>query len=367
MDYNVKTSQNNNKEMLNKEMLNNKTAYNVEYVWLDSDNEFRSKTRVIYGSKSDTGEDFLKISNWNYDGSSTNQATVGKSEVTLIPLKLYYNREINESSSKKYYVLCDNGNIESSYKKYKPVFETFDFHEPMFGLEQEFFINDDKYKQLNLTQLNSGEIDKQLAENGKMYCGVNKYNGKYRPYLEQVLQKCMDYGVKVTGMNFEVAPQQAEIQVCNIGLDACYDLLMVRYFLNLVGESYSYTPLFEPKPFPNVNGTGCHINFSTKKIRDCNDKTELLRMINSMTHKLEKKHIEFIDNYYGSDNKNRLTGTNETCSHESFKVSVGGRDTSIRIPNKGRYFEDRRPGGNIDPYIACGELLNTCLQLNNKQ
>ena len=48
----------------------------IEYIWLDADNKFRSKIRVLsIDERIDTP--------WNYDGSSTNQATTKSSEIIL--------------------------------------------------------------------------------------------------------------------------------------------------------------------------------------------------------------------------------------------------------------------------------------------
>ena len=40
----------------------------AEYVWLDSEQTPRSKTKVIHGKK---GVTLADLSDWNYDGSST--------------------------------------------------------------------------------------------------------------------------------------------------------------------------------------------------------------------------------------------------------------------------------------------------------
>ena len=71
----------------------------------------------------------------------------------------------------------------------------------------------------------------------------------------------------------------------------------------------------------------------------------------SSDYEIMKKKLEI----YGNDNKSRLTGKCETASWENFSYSVGGRDGSIRIGyethrNQKGYFEDRRPGANMDPY-----------------
>ena len=58
----------------------------VEYLWLDHNQNFRSKTKV-FGSHNPT-KDGLPM--WNYDGSSTKQANGTDSEVFLRPVKLCY-------------------------------------------------------------------------------------------------------------------------------------------------------------------------------------------------------------------------------------------------------------------------------------
>ena len=65
----------------------------AEYIWLDNESELRSKTRVLYN----THIDFNNVSSfnvstlpiWNYDGSSTYQATTENSEIILKPCAMF--------------------------------------------------------------------------------------------------------------------------------------------------------------------------------------------------------------------------------------------------------------------------------------
>lgn len=68
---------------------------------------------------------------------------------------------------------------------------------------------------------------------------------------------------------------------------------------------------------------------------------------------------------YGAGNSERLTGKHETASAEEFTYGKGNRGASSRIPvttmesGKG-YFEDRRPGSNIDAYLVSAIMVDTC-------
>ena len=57
----------------------------LEYIWQDHNGGFRSKTKVT-----DMDEVTLdKLSMWNYDGSSTEQADGSDSEVYIKPVSMY--------------------------------------------------------------------------------------------------------------------------------------------------------------------------------------------------------------------------------------------------------------------------------------
>ena len=89
----------------NSDPLKGTNNFIVEYVWLGGNNEFRSKTRLIRGEN-------LEIDLWNYDGSSTNQATTEDSEVILKPVQKYFDKKEN-----KYYVVCETFKYENGELK----------------------------------------------------------------------------------------------------------------------------------------------------------------------------------------------------------------------------------------------------------
>ena len=97
-----------------------------------------------------------------------------------------------------------------------------------------------------------------------------------------------------------------------------------------------------------------------------NDMQHLNKSIRIMLgiNNLGEKHLDSMK-IYGLHNEERLTGNHETSSFKDFSYGVANRGASVRIPrstldeNKG-YFEDRRPASNMDPYVVCSLLFETC-------
>jgi glutamine synthetase len=320
----------------------------LEYVWVDGKNEIRTKTKVIGSFPNIKLSD---IPNWNYDGSSTYQASTESSEVFLYPMKLYNNPFVKNG----YFVICKTSDPLCSMSVAESIFSRSD-DSPMFGLEQEFFIIDNRTGKPLGWPLN-GEPKPQ----GDYYCSVGSGRAFGREYLNECMNMLLEMEVPITGMNYEVAPGQAEFQVCDIGMDACHGMLMLRYVLARVGEKYDYRIEYDPKPIQgNWNGSGCHVNFSTKPMRDDNG----YDIIKQCMEYLSNTHVTDLK-LYGKNNEKRLTGKHETSSMEKFSYGVASRAASVRIPtsthqeNKG-YFEDRRPASNIDPYLVCANIYNVC-------
>lgn len=317
----------------------------LEYIWLDSNSNFRSKIRVLTS--------YQYIEQWNYDGSSTGQAKGNDSEIVLNPVFVCNNPFFRNG----YIVLCDtykkNEPLSNNYRlKAKEIFDKYLDEKPWFGLEQEYFMFQNNK--------NLGSEQKQ----GNHYCGVgcNKTFGRF--LAEKHMKYCILAGLKISGINAEVGPGQWEYQIGPVeGLEASDQLLVSRYLLIKLAEENNIEINLEPKPIKgDYNGSGCHINFSTHNMRQDNGYDIILKAVK----KLSLKHKEHMD-VYGENNKERMTGKHETASYDEFNFGLGNRGCSIRIgenviKSKKGYFEDRRPASNIDPYLATSKLLETCCE-----
>lgn len=369
--------------MANREMANRNIALFCEYIWIDAFGGLRSKNRVITTNVTEPHADINKyleiIGKWNFDGSSTGQAPTVDSEIVLNPVRCFVDPFHSEpfsapSNIVNLLVLCDtyttDGAPSSTNTRY-PANELFDqvfYKKPWFGLEQEFFIMDCK----NSRPLGFPDPPAVARPQGPYYCSVGGENAYGRSLVDEAYRKCYEAGITVSGMNGEVAPGQWEIQVGPVeGIRVGDEIWMLRYILARVGEKWSElngTTVkidFGSKPVmdrnDSWNGSGMHVNFSTHEMREDGGYAKILKAID----KLRPAHLEHLS-VYGDDNDLRLTGKNETSDPSNFTCSVGGRSTSVRIPNavhedqKG-YFEDRRPSSSCDPYLVTSKIFETCL------
>lgn len=326
----------------------------LEYIWIGGNGELRSKTRVIDGFDAKLSS----VPIWNYDGSSTGQAVNDGSdtEITLRPVKIVPDPFRRSAYSLNYLVLCStyktggepalNNNRDGAGQ----IFSQKSHLKPWYGLEQEYFMIDMSSQWPYITT----QTD--------WYCGVGKKQPLERVVAETHLEHCLYSGLNISGLNAEVAPYQWEYQIgpCE-GIDAGDQHILSRYILERIGEKYGIEITYKPKISQEINGSGCHTNFSTEETRCVGTGLESIYKYIERLAGAHQAHIEV----YGEGNTARLTGHHETSSIDKFSFGVGTRNTSVRIPNqvfkdKCGYFEDRRPAANIDPYLVTSKIFQTC-------
>jgi glutamine synthetase len=324
----------------------------AEYIWLDANKKFRSKVRTIHH------ENFTipQYPDWDYDGSSTGQADGNSSEITIRPVFVCDNPLSNFRDNHIMYsklVLCETLNIDGTPTNSNTrarAHEIFSLPncesiKPWFGLEQEYFIIDNTPH---------GGVMKETSEH---YCGVGR-GVIYRNIAEEHMAACIKARINISGMNAEVSQNQWEFQIGpSVGIKASDELLMARFILERIAEKYGKTICYDPKPFANINGSGCHTNFSTSVMRSDGGIKEIYRVIQNM----ENSHADNIK-LYGENNEKRLSGNHETSDFKKFTWGIGNRGVSVRINNRTKsngfgYFEDRRPAANMDPYLVTSAIM----------
>jgi glutamine synthetase len=371
----------------------------LEYLWLDGSEpqQLRGKTKVVDDNESRWKEHngFENIKNyptWTFDGSSTGQAEAGEGKNTDCVLKPVFQCDDPFRGKPHKLVLCEvfNSDGETPHKTNKRVklrsqlknlglMESIDFinhstdgikkvvhpkmeDSPWFGWEQEYTL---------MTKPDFQEGDglplgfrpnSQPREQGDYYCGIGSDNVIGRKIVEEHLEKCVEVGLDVSGINAEVLLGQWEYQIGPVtALNGSDQLWISRYILERVAENHRIIVSYHPKPIKEGkwNGSGCHVNFSNKEMREEGGIAKILETMKGLKEN-HKEHIAV----YGLHNEERSTGELETSDINKFSFGYSTRDTSVRIPvqtkidGKG-YFEDRRPASNCDPYMVSERMLET--------
>jgi glutamine synthetase len=346
----------------------------AEYIWLDGTKptqQLRSKTRIIPTDNNNPTLDMFP--EWNFDGSSTNQATGNNSDCILRPVCFVRDPMRSDGYLVLNEVFTDDGKPHPTNTRAilrHMLDQGGQAHDPWIGFEQEYTMFRSR------TPLGWPEQG-YPAPQGPYYCGVGAELVFGRELAEDHMQACLDAGVMIYGINAEVMPGQWEFQVGYRGVASEHaGVLTVADHRNLalwllarLGEEQGVTINIDNKPIlGDWNGAGCHTNFSTHSMRDpAQGKAVIQKAIDA----LKVKHSEHIT-VYGHNLEERLTGLHETCAIDEFRAGVADRGASIRIPQQVHqqgcgYLEDRRPGANIDGYLVAARLIATICNVDDTQ
>jgi glutamine synthetase len=332
--------------------MSSENKFKLEYIWLDGylpEPNLRSKTKVVEKEPSSLSD----LPMWGFDGSSTQQAEGKSSDCLLKPVAMYPDSTRKNGFLVMCEVLLPNGQPHPS--NFRALVD--DMPDLWIGFEQEYFFFDDG-SPLGFP------VDGYPGPQGPYYTGVGYKNvgDIARQIVDEHIDITLDAGIKLEGINAEVAKGQWEFQIFSEGSKkAGDDMWVARYLMVRLAEKYGLDIEFYCKPIKgDWNGSGMHTNFSTAHMRDVGGKDYFEKLMGAF-EKYRDEHIAA----YGPDNHLRLTGLHETQSIDKFNYGVADRGASIRIPHsfinngyKG-YLEDRRPNSQADPYKIVSRLVKT--------
>jgi glutamine synthetase len=287
------------------------SSYILEYVWIDGRGNLRSKCRTAYPSFDSGGggsNSYIVAKDWNYDGSSTHQTfSTENGEMALIPVAHFLNPFFDPGRA--FLILCetrfsDGTPAETNFRC--DAVKVFDAgarkQDPRFAIEQKCFVPE--FLTVNL-----------------------------RTLAEKHYEYCLQAGIKIAGINVEVAPSQWEFQIgpCSC-IDAGDHLWVARYILHKLGEEFAVCISF--KSGPTSNSCTLNTTFSTEESRS----KDGLKCIYKYIDRLWKKH-----------------------AHDAAGMQFGA--ASIHVPKSVLkagcgYLEDRRSPSYADPYQVIAAIFS---------
>ncbi|XP_051115202.1 ATP-dependent Clp protease ATP-binding subunit ClpA homolog CD4B, chloroplastic-like isoform X2 [Andrographis paniculata] len=207
----------------------------AEYIWIGgSGMDLRSKARTL----PEPITELSKLPKWNYDGSSTGQATGEDSEVILLPKAIFPDPFRRGSHI---LVMCDTQTpagkpIRKPRRHGTSKIFTHPYDEvevPCDGVDQEYTL---LQKDVKLPL--GWPVGGFPGPKGPYYCGVGADKAFGRDIVGAHYKACLFAGINIGGINGENMPGQWEFRVGPAaGKSAKYQLLAACYILERITEA----------------------------------------------------------------------------------------------------------------------------------
>jgi glutamine synthetase len=363
----------------------------VEYVFIDRHKNTRSKTRIISPRYeiTDTKKNNpqFSIDVMYIDGYISGLCELDNDiELVLLPRGIF-NDPFSINTSKRKYLLCMcevmtleglphiTNNRSKLFQTMKNINDkllienknnTIEKTFPLFGVEQEYVILK------NLKTDNDFSNDKNQNTFG---CDDYKANATIgRNIAMEHMNKCLDAGVKICGINSDIGPLQWSFQLENCDpFMFCDNLWISRYILSRIAELHNITISYDPKTFGNYcTNTKINVIFSTYEMRQENGIVAINSAIEKMLTKeietetdQQDKGINAINTILQILNEKAKKQNNDIDLNKCVHSKTNNKST-IEIPTnvkmaKSGYLIDKRHKSNSDPYLICSNIIDSVL------
>lgn len=305
----------------------------LEYICLDSESKFRSKT--VFSTKP-----IEEIEEVVVDSMMISNVVVESHDIILVPVKCIKNPLIRDD--KHWLVMCEirypNGSIHK-YNTRDPLQNLLREHSDYeVALTQQFVLFNKEKKPIGWHD----SID--LMKN---YSSKLDYMQHSQEIIDELIENLLYVGIGISNIQMErmVSRWSVTFQQKSV-IDACDELFLVRYLLQRLCGNRNIFVSFHPEPIKSSKiYSRCYLKMTSDKMRQENGILDIDRACK----KLELKHLEQHKSLCQYNGK-----------HFSYGQNSSRYDVVIHLDtdNSG-YLEDKRASGDCDIYVIAEKIIRT--------
>lgn len=305
-----------------------------EYICLDNESKFRSKTVFSFKSIDELEEVIV-------DSSMISNVVVESHDIILVPVKCILNPFIRDE--KHWLVMCEirypNGSIHKTNTRDPLKILTDNHSDYQLGITQQFVLFDkDEKKPVGWND----KID--VMKNYSSKLDFMKFS---QPIIDIMIEYLIHVGIQISNIQMERMVSRWSVTFQPKSLtEACDDLFLFRYIIQRISANNNVIVNFHPDPIQNSKiYTRCYLNLSSLKMRD----EDGIQEIDRACKKLELKHLEQFKSFCEYNGKHFAYGQNSSRYDVVIHLSQ----------NNGGYIEDKRFSGDCDIYSITTQIVKT--------
>ena len=306
--------------------------YVLEYICIDGDNKFRSKT--IFTEKPIEEVECIVT-----DSMMIENSIVSNGDIVLVPLKCVKNPLIRDDMH--WLVFCEyKYPNETNHKNNKRVTlerVTEDYDDIRLAITQQFVLFKDD-------QPLGWSKDVDLIKNYSAKLDYSKFS---QDIIDELTDAFIYVGIHISSFNMERMVGKWSLSLCEQPLlEACDELYLVRYLIQRICYKHDIIPCFISNPYKNSQiYTRCFFSLSTPKMREENSLEEIVKAC----EKLQLKHLEQHKLFCKFNTRKFTYGQNNS----QYDVNI------VLYDDKSGYIQDKRCAGDCNPYNVLAKIVGT--------